>query len=71
MARDRVQMLVVRGEDRQDAVGLLGDRAEGLDEGVFVVQRVGGEARLRIARAQAERVGPVVDRQHPQPLTSE
>ena len=71
MAGDRVQVLVVGGEDRQDAVGLLGDRTEGVDEAVFVVQRVGGETRLCVARAQAERVGPVVDRQHPQPLTSE
>ena len=49
VARDRVQVLVVGGEDRQDVPGLLADRAKRLDEAVLIVQRVGSEACLRIA----------------------
>ena len=55
VARERVEVLVVRGEDGEEAVGFAGDRRERRDVSSLVVERVGGEARLGVARAKPER----------------
>ena len=64
MARDRVQMLVMGGENRDNVVpGPLGEGGEGLEETLFVGHRIRCERALGVARAVPERPGAVVDRE--------
>jgi hypothetical protein len=66
-ARDRVERLVVGREHRRAFdVEPFQERDECL-----LVLRVRGDDRLRVARAKAERAGPVVEREHADPRAAE